>query len=507
MFFLETPHFTLLPSPLDPTTWRGVAHTRQGVLDLLALWGQPQNDPQYPFSVFAWQPTPLALAALKTHFSQAQVRPLSKEDHALRWEAHLQRAWLTPDLLKKPQSFSVIKTDTGVKDTLCLAFDTPAPGNRHGLYFFFKKTPKTTWNLEYYNPFFWEARFSQAHPVSFKKAFTKKNAAPVRVTFDVAHEETLFRKAVLAHQSVMSERDHGLSAFFHEKGFFGASGVAQAYLSNTLGAPAERGLENDISHYMGPVRHRMMVDFFKPQCPFLFLKNRHDILAFRAIAHTHDEATQKAAFFRELATEGVAERELNPVFWQVVPRVAAQHWVSQGGPFHETRDSLTFELKCAFYSRFLKEDTAFFDELALVRTAQGDPWDRLRPTKDDYDTRHWCDLFRVWDLQRGLNQWQTAADPHAAQEGLECWARAVCAPVHVGTPTVFDRPMNDTFGPSTIRALATPAFLTGLEKTGFWEKLENTPNRHPEWEALLERHLLIGMHCPVVRGALPHPKQ
>jgi hypothetical protein len=57
-----------------------------------------------------------------------------------------------------------------------------------------------------------------------------------------------------------------------------------------------------------------------------------------------------------------------------------------------------------------------------------------------------------------------------------------------------------------VAAFDDPAFLRALEGTGFWAHVENTTKRHPEWEALLERQLLLGIN-PAKTSSTPTSSQ
>jgi hypothetical protein len=68
LFSLNHSDFSLIPDPDNPTHWRGVAQTQEGIKTLLALWGTPQDDPGHSLCVFSWRPTCDALEALRAHF-------------------------------------------------------------------------------------------------------------------------------------------------------------------------------------------------------------------------------------------------------------------------------------------------------------------------------------------------------------------------------------------------------------------------------------------------------
>jgi hypothetical protein len=487
-FFLEHSDFSILPDPKDPTQWRGVAKNKKGIEALLALWGTPLDDPVYPLCVFSWQPTPAALAALKAHFpdTKAYHAPFTSQYHET-WLLQKDGAWLTWP--SKPPSFSVQREGKKNKDTLvCVDGFSHHDG---GAIWTFKRTPTARLNA-----------FNRMHHNLTGEGWRLESpeAKRVTITFHCEQEEDAFKGLVETWRSICGVQN----------GPLGNAYASAKHAKDGLWVISREDAYAGDSPTFAPMNERLFRAFFEQRVSFpLFSDDRTDfpitvrsLSLFRAVAHTYPIETQKAAFLRELnAREFIPHREkdLDILFWCVSPRAAAEQWADNKGHYDCSLmyDTALNALHRTIRQCFLEEDAFFFDELARATTSQGVAWDAVRPPHDEPE---WAAIFRVWDIQQGFSQWQNAPLSDEGAQGLRRCVFALCEETQ--------QPMSSVLSPTMRAAFDDPAFLAALDDTGFWGALEKASTRHPEWEALLERHLLQTLTPKaVLSGAKPRSKQ
>jgi hypothetical protein len=177
---------------------------------------------------------------------------------------------------------------------------------------------------------------------------------------------------------------------------------------------------------------------------------------FRAIARTYSISTQRAAWHRA-HPDGARGTEA-ALMGYAGPRFLAEK--AQEGDAHATR-----ALSEALHEALKKGDDVVFEEVkeALLHAPEWKTpeWDR-----------YWG--FRAQDTAEGLLRFEAS---FLAQNG------------------VFAGPLCKALSPSMVSAFEDRAFLEALSPT-FWEHIEGTSCRHPEWEALVEKKALMGLLAP-----------
>jgi hypothetical protein len=465
-FFLDHRDFSLIPDPRDLTQWRGVAHTFEGVKALLALWGTPQDDPEHPLRVFSWSPTSDALEALHTTYPDVAVRALGDpRTHWARWET--QKA---PPEPTGPRCFSVIKTGrTQTNDTLVFPPCAHEGGGEPP--FFFQNEPTVVYSLGSVNPFFWESASSQQEPIFFKKQDTTDGYLGVNVTLIHPHEEAALRACVFQRLA------HGLEP--KQDPFLGSHDIAQVFLGTREGQLCETLWSQEA--FCTPMHTRVYRAFFEHPETLRAHPPALNVPVFRRVAHTYSEAIQREAFLRNIEKRN-AEFAYTMAFWEITPRLAAQTWLDQGGASALEKNLSSWHPDCVqaferlFKHLFKKDDRFFFEALDSARTPLGDRWDTPRPlAPHPLQT-----VFHIVDLYRGFSQWKT--------DGAQAFVAAVCEGASLTGG--FQKSRHESLTPPMVAAFDDPEFLKALDDTVFWTTLEKAVARHPEWEALLERHLL-----------------
>jgi hypothetical protein len=445
-FFLEHPDFSLVPNPDTPATWRGVAKTQEGIKTLLALWGVPSEDPDHPFCVFSWTPTPCALKALHAHAPETQALPCVSP--CAPWEAQKDRAWLTapsaPFVFRCPV---IAETPWGNEPGFLDVHGTPglfdngrAPpllfwerpdGARSDCGLFGGTTAVFLWDTEKSRLMTSQCDF-QLSPSSGKAL----RAAILSCVQD-PHPTGRWFPTLLGTAYACAGTQAPASDFFSE-----TAPWAQPLFERTVRAFFEReeGASSKSPWRITPAHYREV----------------------RAIAQEYDLAQQTAAWGRIRGLYSVEACVCSPV-------AHVHALLGTLGDHDHSNDRLNRNpLKKGVHWALMTEDTAFFEALASVSDKDSQPFDvrSLLPeeTQAQWD-RHWG--FRARDTSEGLLRF-------AASLGETAWKA----------------PMSQSLSPAMRREMNDPAFLGALARTGFWGCLEKASDRHPEWEALLERHLL-----------------
>jgi hypothetical protein len=147
--------------------------------------------------------------------------------------------------------------------------------------------------------------------------------------------------------------------------------------------------------------------------------------------------------------------------WALTPRACATEWVREHR--HKPYPPPHAPLRALYESRCDRQDRFFFEEVLRVLRRYPHTAPALLQSELLHAGHQWCvsptpDRLSAWWLSLGGPVWQT---PKAAVT----WAA----------------PLDD------------PVFLDGLGRTPFWTIMENATDRHPVWEALLEKHALLSL--------------
>jgi hypothetical protein len=212
---------------------------------------------------------------------------------------------------------------------------------------------------------------------------------------------------------------------------------------------------------------------------------------FRALVHTYDNATVRAAFLRHSPHLEKESVHVWALWAYAAPEVMAERVIASAlkSPFEASLTSGV--LAGAMREALENEDVFFFNGLQKARV-DGHSLALVRPLLCQ-NSGGWQENYRLLDRHEGFYAWRHSHDPWAQKEGLSRFAGSFLRePDHPHPP--FTRAfLYVERSPSMTKAFDDPVFLKALESTPFWRALESTPNRHPEWEALLERQMLSGL--------------
>jgi hypothetical protein len=462
MFSLEHPDFSLIPHPDDPTQWRGVAKTQEGIKSLLALWGTPKDDPEHPLCVFSWHPTPNALSALRTHFSDITVRPLDEADHRIVWDTQKTQAWLTP--LRETHTFTLsvisqIAPEKGVQPCkVSVHLNGECEMTLNGV-----TTPLRS------DPFFfWEK----------DNLFQHQNTVVIPAKADEV------RRAVIAGSAGVHHPER-------KSGFWGHP-LEQAYRFAKTGMWPHGWTPGHVSSISFDWNAEPWAAPFFTHCVHAYMTSENTTLAelegsakeayealcfmsakwhplFRTVMQSLPIETQKEKWF-----ENASEFEAG--LWFACPRSGIETALDN------PRQCSGYEARTAFQTAVQSDDRFFFDTLKDVFDVFNRRRSEAFSVLDDKDKTPWQDIYRLWSLFEGFRE-------HHTEAGMSRF---------VGALVDEDRPFQASLvlSPSMVRAFEDPAFLKRLDTTVFWKRLEDAPHRHPTWEALLEQSLLSGLTKP-----------
>jgi hypothetical protein len=486
MFYLEHSDFSILPDPDDPTHWRGVAQTQEGIKTLLALWGTPQDDPEHPLCVFSWSPVPEALVALKTHFPATGVTPfLNATAHRALWDAQKATAWLTcpcPDTPMEMRFDVAVHSARGVQKGGLWAHWRPQEAPLWALRV--EDTVPIKVDLLPGSSFFW--------PTPLDNDTLTLVARDVHSVSFEANEAARFRIAVLSR------------APLEDIPF--PSSLKDAYDDAQAKDLSRRQFKRGTTAWSQPFFERTVRAFFDAETPDALPQRLENIAVsqyprLREIAQDYPLDAQRRAWRGAWLTE----TDMTPLVY-ALPRVAAEEVIACA---LSVRDAKKPALSCDDVWAWLCEAFRLCDAFKTESSFFVDEWrhatvsDHGRTyTFEDVRTtlcgplfaqeRGWRSVYALLDRHAGLQKaMETHRDPDERHEGRLQLARSFLVDDQKGFEVGFQS--DSLWNPLMQRAFEDPAFLTGLESTGFWETLKSAPNRHPVWEALLERQMLSGL--------------
>jgi hypothetical protein len=463
MFYLEHPDFSLIPDPDDPTQWRGVAKTRQGLLMLPSLWSRPQPDPDHPLCVFSWQPTPTAQSALVRHAPTACAVPLvSQEAHRTVWEA--QRA--TAVLRTPTEAVCVPCCIEGREDVLriapCGQKSVLESRPEDTLYWALAEDPEALWNDPVHRP------------------WTQNVWVPwAQEMWDHSEQQTL----EMAPEAAERVRQHVLaSGAVWQDSAFETTKTHQASLMWAFGLTDQQVHPFTALPFQEPQVAAGLCAFFEgrsPEC--LYAPEAQHAPFLRSLVAAIPLETQIASLRAAFQTKNIPTW-LDSGVWSVAPRAAAQVCLEQVVLSKQRTPLKRGDLDEWVTEAMREGDTGFFDEVAkaTVTPKKGPPLTFFSPEVRsclEALTDRWKVFFRTADRTLGFSQRDTP-------EGLARFA-------HTFDEKTFAQPLRALgLSPPMMQALEDPAFLKALAPTGFGQALQRAPQRHPQWEAVLERLLL-----------------
>jgi hypothetical protein len=541
MYCFHHPDFSLLPNPDDPTTYRGVAKTQEGIKALLAVWGTPKDDPDRPLCVFSWVPTLNAVDALKAHFPDVTIHPLESPSdqapfqkprlrdhlkarfcalwplearhpkssqetvswealknrgflmssvsleaaqHRALWDAQKDRAWL-----KAPPKGAVFHYDV-----LSLGVDL-APREKVTLTVTGNFPPRIDYE---------KASFVPTHDSDGGASYWEEGAAPC---FWLEKGSERFVVVMNEHTAARFRYDVLSCALPEKEGaVFGAGSLLkEAYRSARTRLPGTV-LPDRVPPWCVPHFVRTAQGFFERPNVSIgdFFTRYHTLHArcdpqalalFRAQTLRATPSQQQAAFaFLKIK----APHEV-PSWLPWSPLRVMEHVLEHDRQGRSNYYSLE-HTGDAFKRALLSEDAAFFEALApLKNNATWATWCLSSVEEANEEQGKLpalrCRIVQQWDRHAGFQHWDTP-------EGMAAFTRSF-AP-NGRDPPPFRVPARENVSRRMIEALDDPVFLKALENSDFWARLEREPHRHPEWEALLERRLLstLSQASPVSRPFL-----
>jgi hypothetical protein len=464
MFCLVHADFSLVPHPDDPTQWRGVAHTPQG-LPLLLSFGATQACSDSPIDLFTWSPSLCPPSVLVRHAPNTHVVPLTSSDqHA--------RVWATQDRLRWPPLPEWLVWPCTCTDfSEGVSFSEGYVLNTRRMESHRESEPDRPLTLYQGDP-----------PCTVSDLWAQTGGPLPLQTFDEqaltvtldADAAQAFRYACLQHLTV-TEGDWDW--------LLGVETARSALQGTTSWA-----FEPDPHPAWTPLALRNMQAFFDSDTPPLGVHTvpPEQWPLFYEVAQKHSPCVQRQAFARAMDRGEVAWSD--PVVWAVVPQHAA-HWaglaVLNGAPFPS--EGLEGVAR-VFHERMVRDDRAFFEAVAHSGPA-------------------WSAVLAAWETTSEGRAVGRAWDRHwsGVLEDPLRWVRSL-----EGDEGVFLQPIRQSTGAGVRSALNAPAFWEGLvghaQTARFWANVKS-PRAHPEWMALWERKLLETLRpfgaVPAPCGAVP----
>jgi hypothetical protein len=310
----------------------------------------------------------------------------------------------------------------------------------------------------------------------------------VRLTFDDAHAQA-FRAAVL---SCLEKNPHTGRPFWDD--VFFKHPLGKAYHAAYTLAP-EDTVTWQPTPWQSPLFERTVRAFFERPgtvsiAPLPEEGGKATLLRFREIAQEYPLNVQQTAFIHA-CNPRYAWDQKRVSYVAVHPRLGMERLLQadlRGQPYKND----TIPTFWAFEQALLSDDHAFFEAVASARVVlNGHPFSfekRRSAWQTEMRDPELCVFWRSITLIHDRACGFAAKD---TPEGFALFAESLGTAASFalgGSP--FKRPMSASTSPLMRQAFDDPVFLEALDSTGFWETLKNTPDRHPEWEAVLERRLL-----------------
>jgi hypothetical protein len=485
----DHPDFSLVPfglppkGDLTPVSYRGMAHTREGLKALLALGGRPVDNGAFPFSVFVWKATPTAVHTLHTQYPEAQATPLFTNEACLarttRQEAH---AWLTAPQTEETHSFTVTHTGTGATHTAQLTLKPGVFVSHLTLDEGGKSVVLAPLNLSRFwcdpsddEPMTWVARIPSA---------LRDTPTPPYYEMD----------APQAHQAIT----RCLSGAFppaHLERCFGGHPMGKAYQNAQTQVPTDACCLIT-APWAQPTNRRFFQAFFEKKGIESRNRGPHTLFdlplahapLLREVAKAYDEKTQDAAFQRH----GLLERAPLVVV-KACPGVVTRALLSSGPdvttpPHGGWPSSAPFNtLRQGLLEAFQHDDREFIQAVQKacgVNQGEALTMERIRPalcaTPVALGEVSWEGVYLALDRYSGFTEW-------AHPEGRARFVRTFEATDGVE----WTRPLaQGLLSPDMIQAFSDPAFLKALDDTPFWSLLAQKTHIHPEWQAVVDHHAL-----------------